>query len=48
MDLYREEKKQALKDGVLTKAFLALSREKEIPKVGNIHKKNEVGKIYVT
>lgn len=33
MDLYRDEKQQALKDGVLTKAFLALSREKDVPKV---------------
>lgn len=36
MDLYREEKKQAVKDGVLSKVFLALSREKNIPKVRNI------------
>lgn len=35
MDLYREEKKQAVKDGVLSKVFLALSREKNIPKVRN-------------
>ncbi|XP_026330054.1 nitric oxide synthase-like protein [Hyposmocoma kahamanoa] len=33
MDLYREEKEQALKDGVLSKVFLALSREKNIPKM---------------
>ncbi|XP_045781881.1 nitric oxide synthase-like protein isoform X1 [Maniola jurtina] len=33
MDLYREEKEQALKDGVLSKVFLALSREKTIPKM---------------
>lgn len=33
MDLYREEKEQALKDGVLSKVFLALSREKNVPKV---------------
>jgi hypothetical protein len=33
MDLYREEKRQALKDGVLSKVFLALSREKNIAKV---------------
>ncbi|VVC89726.1 unnamed protein product [Leptidea sinapis] len=33
MDLYREEKQQALKDGVLSKVFLALSREKDVPKM---------------
>ncbi|XP_053625637.1 nitric oxide synthase-like protein isoform X1 [Plodia interpunctella] len=33
MDLYREEKEQALKEGVLSKVFLALSREKNIPKM---------------
>ncbi|XP_063359614.1 nitric oxide synthase-like protein isoform X1 [Cydia amplana] len=33
MDLYREEKEQALRDNVLTKVFLALSREKKIPKM---------------
>ncbi|XP_045491293.1 nitric oxide synthase-like protein [Colias croceus] len=33
MDLYREEKEQALRDGVLSKVFLALSREKNIPKM---------------
>lgn len=33
MDLYREEKEQAKKDGVLSKVFLALSREKGVPKV---------------
>ncbi|XP_047505160.1 nitric oxide synthase-like protein isoform X1 [Pieris napi] len=33
MDLYREEKEQAVKDGVLSKVFLALSREKNIPKM---------------
>lgn len=33
MDLYREEKQQALKEGVLSKVFLALSREKDIPKM---------------
>lgn len=33
MDLYREEKQQALKDGVLSKVFLALSREKNVGKV---------------
>lgn len=33
MDLYREEKEQALKEGVLSKVFLALSREKEVPKM---------------
>ncbi|XP_022819321.1 nitric oxide synthase-like protein isoform X2 [Spodoptera litura] len=32
MDLYREEKQQALNDNVLSKVFLALSREKDIPK----------------
>lgn len=36
MDLYREEKEQALKDGVLSKVFLALSREKNIPKVTSL------------
>lgn len=36
MDLYREEKQQALKEGVLSKVFLALSREKNIPKVSNL------------
>lgn len=33
MDLYREEKEQALKEGVLSKVFLALSRESNVPKV---------------
>ncbi|XP_063821545.1 nitric oxide synthase-like protein [Ostrinia nubilalis] len=33
MDLYREEKEQALKEGVLSKVFLALSREKCVPKM---------------
>ncbi|KAJ0180348.1 hypothetical protein K1T71_003752 [Dendrolimus kikuchii] len=33
MDLYREEKEQAIKDGVLSKVFLALSREKCTPKI---------------
>ncbi|KAG7307096.1 hypothetical protein JYU34_007233 [Plutella xylostella] len=33
MDLYREEKEQAKKDGVLSKVFLALSREKGVPKM---------------
>lgn len=33
MDLYSEEKEHALKEGVLSKVFLALSREKNIPKV---------------
>ncbi|XP_013182279.1 PREDICTED: nitric oxide synthase-like protein [Papilio xuthus] len=33
MDLYREEKEQALKEGVLSKVFLALSREKNVPKM---------------
>lgn len=33
MDLYREEKEQAVKEGVLSKVFLALSREKSILKV---------------
>lgn len=33
MDLYREEKENALKEGVLSKVFLALSREKNVPKV---------------
>ncbi|XP_075969286.1 nitric oxide synthase isoform X2 [Anticarsia gemmatalis] len=33
MDLYREEKKQAMKEGVLSKVFLALSREKNVPKM---------------
>lgn len=33
MDLYREEKEQVLKEGVLSKVFLALSREKDVPKV---------------
>ncbi|XP_072944115.1 nitric oxide synthase-like protein isoform X1 [Epargyreus clarus] len=33
MDLYREEKEQALKEGVLTKVYLALSREKNFPKI---------------
>lgn len=33
MNLYREEKEQAVKDGVLSKVFLALSREKNIPKM---------------
>ncbi|CAG9783566.1 unnamed protein product [Diatraea saccharalis] len=33
MDLYREEKEQALKEGVLSKVFLALSREKSVPKM---------------
>ncbi|KOB72118.1 Nitric oxide synthase 2, partial [Operophtera brumata] len=33
MDLYREEKQLALKDGVLSKVFLALSREEDIPKM---------------
>lgn len=37
MDLYREEKEHALKDGVLSKVFLALSREKNIPKVIRIN-----------
>ncbi|KAI8435227.1 hypothetical protein MSG28_003583 [Choristoneura fumiferana] len=33
MDLYREEKEQALKEKVLSRVFLALSREKNIPKM---------------
>ncbi|XP_059050101.1 nitric oxide synthase-like protein [Achroia grisella] len=33
MDLYREEKEQALKEGILSKVFLALSREKNIAKM---------------
>lgn len=33
MNLYREEKEHALKDGVLSKVFLALSRETDVPKV---------------
>lgn len=33
MDLYREEKEQAKNDGILTKVFLALSRQKNVPKV---------------
>lgn len=36
MDLYREEKEQAKKEGVLSKVFLALSREKNIPKVSKL------------
>lgn len=38
MDLYREEKEQALKEGVLSKVFLALSREKNILKVSLIER----------
>ncbi|XP_039746679.1 nitric oxide synthase-like protein isoform X1 [Pararge aegeria] len=33
MDLYREEKEQAINDRVLSKVFLALSREKNVPKM---------------
>ncbi|CAB3251854.1 unnamed protein product [Arctia plantaginis] len=33
MDLYNEEKEQALKEGVLSKVFLALSRENNVPKM---------------
>lgn len=40
MDLYREEKEQALREGVLSKVFLALSREKDIPKVQIKHSKS--------
>ncbi|KAJ2952585.1 hypothetical protein O0L34_g6909 [Tuta absoluta] len=32
MDLYKNEKQQALKDGILTKTFCALSREKDVEK----------------
>ena len=33
LDLYREEKAAMLKEGVLDKVYLALSREPTIPKV---------------
>lgn len=36
MDLYKEEKAEMLKLGIFDKVFLALSREKDTPKVGII------------
>lgn len=33
LDLYQEEKESMLKEGILSKVFLALSREPSIPKV---------------
>lgn len=33
MDLYKEEKAEMLKLGIFDKVFLALSREKDTPKV---------------
>lgn len=44
MDLYQEEKEQALKERVLSKVFLALSREKNIPKVNMNNKKYDLRK----
>jgi hypothetical protein len=39
LDLYREEKATMLKEGVLDKVYLALSREPTIPKVTKVVKK---------
>lgn len=36
MDLYRDEKEQAVADGILTKSLLALSREDNVSKVNKI------------
>lgn len=36
LDLYREEKEEMLQLGVITKAFLALSREPNAPKVNGV------------
>lgn len=33
LDLYKEEKEEMIQQGVLQRVFLALSREKDIPKV---------------
>lgn len=35
LDLYYEEKESLLKQGILDKTFLALSRENNVPKVKN-------------
>jgi nitric-oxide synthase len=39
LDLYREEKAAMLKEGVLDKVYLALSREPTIPKVTEVVKR---------
>lgn len=35
MDLYKADKVEMIKEGVLDKTYLALSREPSIPKVGS-------------
>jgi len=35
MDLYKADKMEMIKEGVLDKTYLALSREPSIPKVGS-------------
>lgn len=45
-DLYKNEKDQMVKEGVLTKNFLALSREQGIPKVNKKCTKNPLQIIF--